>query len=403
MTENEAQQSQLDLAPIDPPNESLDKARRSDQLLVRMNHEVRTAVNVILGLTDVIRDSESSANLGSSVAVARSSAERLLKESSEIIDLARAELGSLQLCSTSFSLPDTLNRAMDLMSILASCKRVTLKYQLSHQVPTAVIGDPGRLSQILATLVRASIGRLERGEIFVNVEQDTNRALTKFSIEDNGPSIPPAGISRLFDFGIDQDTGSQDAFEHALPLARHLARLMGGDLWVEVESPMGACFRFTVSLCQAPIAEVIELHKAGSKVLPTRRPLKILVADDSADTILLIRALLKEVPWGIEEADNGRRALELAVSRPYDLILMDLDMPEMNGYTATRQIRISECLKEMPPVPIVALTAHTEAEAASKSIEAGCTAHVTKPIRKAALIETIQRYAGDKKFEPVRR
>jgi CheY-like chemotaxis protein len=124
-----------------------------------------------------------------------------------------------------------------------------------------------------------------------------------------------------------------------------------------------------------------------------RRPLKILVADDSADTLLLIRAFLKDVPWGIESADNGRTALEMAVSKSYDLILMDLNMPEMNGYMA--QIRISECLHRMPAVPIVALTANNEAEAASKSIEAGCTAYVTKPIGKADLMETIQRYAGD--------
>jgi CheY-like chemotaxis protein len=112
---------------------------------------------------------------------------------------------------------------------------------------------------------------------------------------------------------------------------------------------------------------------------------------------MVIRAYLKDAPWGIESAENGKAALDMAVSKAYDLILMDLDMPEMDGYAATRQIRISECLRGVPAVPIVALTAHNEAEAASQSIQAGCTAHVTKPIRKAALIDTIQRYAGDRR------
>jgi len=124
------------------------------------------------------------------------------------------------------------------------------------------------------------------------------------------------------------------------------------------------------------------------------------VADDSLDTLMVIRAFLKDSPWGIDSADNGRIAVKMAASKSYDLILMDLDMPEMNGYLATREIRISECLKEIPAVPIVALTGHSEAEAASRSIEAGCTAHVTKPIRKAALIATIQRYAGSRESRP---
>jgi CheY-like chemotaxis protein len=148
---------------------------------------------------------------------------------------------------------------------------------------------------------------------------------------------------------------------------------------------------------------VLRLYKTGEETRTDLRPLKILIVDDSADTQMLIRALLEDAPWGIESADDGRAALEMAVSKSYDLILLDLEMPEMNGYVAARQIRISEYLNKMRAVPIIALTAHNEAEAASKSIEAGCTAHVTKPIRKAALIETIQRFASDRRNDSVRR
>lgn len=377
------------------------KATRSDRLLLMMNHEIRTAVNVIVGLTDVIRESELSPGLSRNVSVARASAERLLKESAEIIDLTRAELGSLQLCSMSFNLRDTLQQAMDLMSILASCKRVTLKFHMSREAPDTVIGDPGRLSQILITIVRAGIDRLEQGEISVHVEYDSKvyaeGIKITFRIADNGRRIPPERIRRLFDEGLDEETSIRGGSELPLMLARHLAKMMGGDVWAEAEPQIGAVFHFEVNLRRAPMADFLQLSKSGVEVRTDRRPLKILVADDSADTLLLIRAFLKDAPWGIEAADNGRTALEMAVSRSYDLILMDLDMPEMNGYIATRQIRIAECLNEESPVPIVALTAHSEAEAALKSIEAGCTAHVTKPIRKADLIETIQRYAGDRR------
>jgi CheY-like chemotaxis protein len=406
MNENEPKQT-----PADRPSEGTHaaewhtKAMRIDRLLVRMNYGIRSAANVILGLTDVIRESELSPTLGQNVSVLRANAEGLLNESAEIIDLTRAELGSLQLSSTSFNLHDALQQAMDLMSILASCKRIRLTFHVSRQVPSSVIGDAVRLSQILITLVRAAIERLEQGEISVKVEDDSNYPdgiKIKFSIADNGLSLPPERIRHMFDGGSDQETATRGGSELALLLARHLARMMGGDLWAEVEPKIGAVFHFSVNLPPAPTVDFLQLSEAGAKARADVHPLKILVADDSADSVRLIRTFLKEAPWRIDLAENGRTAVEMAVNKSYDLILMDLDMPEMNGYIAARQIRISECLHEKPAVPIIALTAHNETEAASKSIQAGCTAHVTKPIRRAALIETIQRYAGDRRTDSAR-
>jgi CheY-like chemotaxis protein len=123
------------------------------------------------------------------------------------------------------------------------------------------------------------------------------------------------------------------------------------------------------------------------------RPLKILLAEDSVHNQMLFRTFVKDEPWEIETAANGRIAVEKAAVEFYNLILMDLDMPEMDGYHATRQIRSAECAGQVLGVPIVALTAHSETEAFVKSFEAGCTAHVTKPLSKAGLIETIRRYA----------
>jgi CheY-like chemotaxis protein len=379
------------------------KAARSDRLLVRMNHRIRSAVNVILGLTDVMREAQLSPAMCNSVNVVRTSAESLLKESGEIIDLTRVELGSLQLSSTSFSLHETLQQAMDLLSILASCKRVTIGFNISRKSPLIVTGDPARITQILITLVRAAINRMDQGEISVTAERvlsDTESVAIKFTVADNGPRIPPETIISMLDGEPDQDAAIGGP-EVALILARHLARMMGGDLWAEAEPRLGAVFHFSVKLHSAPMSNFQSKDHAGARY--GRRSLKILAVDDSADALLLIRAFLKDVPWEIECADNGRTASEMAIGKPYDLILMDLDMPVMDGYTATRQIRASESLHQIPAVPIVALTAHSEAEAASKSIEAGCTAHVTKPIRRTALIDTIERYADDTRMDMVRR
>jgi CheY-like chemotaxis protein len=398
MNETETKEPQLAAGPV-PETQSTDwraKAMRSDRLLVRMNHEIRTAVNVIVGLTDIIRESALNPGQCANVSVARASAEHLLQQSTEIIDLTRAELGSLRLASGTFNLPETLRQAMDLMSILASCKRIAIKFHISKEMPIAVSGDAGRLRQILLTLVRGSIDRLEQGEVSVTAEHDANNPFKiKFCVTDNGRFISPENINRMVGGDLDQESAMRPAF--ALPLVRHLARMMGGDLWAEDQRQVGTAFHFTVHLSPAPAEQSPRLYRPESTEYTDGRPLKILVADDSADTLMVIRAYLKDAPWGIESAENGKAALDMAVSKAYDLILMDLDMPEMDGYAATRQIRISECLRGVPAVPIVALTAHNEAEAASQSIQSGCTAHVTKPIRKAALIDTIQRYAGDRR------
>jgi CheY-like chemotaxis protein len=370
----------------------------SDQLLVRMNHGIRSAVNVILGMTDIIRESELNPSLHRSVNVVRTSAENLLKDSADIIDLTRAELGNLQLSSKSFGLQETLQQAMDLMSILASCKRVTLKFHISRQTPHVLIGDPARLNQILITLVRAAICRLDQGEISVSVERDlgyTEGMKINFSVADNGIRVPHETIGRVLSGDPEQDVAVLGGSEVSLVLARRLAKMMGGDLWAQVEPRIGNVLHFSVTLREAPMTGFAKSDKEVAQGHNGNGALKILVADDSKDTLLLIRAYLKDVPWEIESAEDGRIASEMAISKVYNLILMDLDMPEMDGYAATRQIRSSECLRQISAVPIVALTAHSEAEAALKSIEAGCTAHVTKPIRRAALIEIIRRYADD--------
>lgn len=369
----------------------------SDRLLVRMSHEIRTAVNSILGLTELLRESQLDPRQKHHVSVARASADHLLKESAEIIDLARAELGSLQLRPVSFDLHETLRQAMELMSFLAGYKNVALRVHISDEVPFAVIGDPERLSQILITLVRAGIDRIEHGEISVIVEAapGEEKSGIKFSVNDTGPRIPAKVISQIFDGALDSDTAAQAGSGLGLIFSKHLASMMGGVLWAEDGPGSGVAFHFTAKLPAADGCPGLgDLRKGVSGTGIEPRRLKILVAEDTADNLLLIRAFLRDQPWEIDSAHNGRVAVEKALATPYDLILMDIDMPEMDGHTATRQIRVAECKNELPMVPIVALTAHNEAEAAFQSIEAGCTAHVTKPIRKAALIATIQQYAG---------
>lgn len=376
-----------------PPQHS--DVTRSDHLLFRINHEIRTAVNSFLGLTELLRESQLNPKQKLHVNLARASAHRLLQSTAEIVDLRRAELGSLRLNAVSFDLHETIRLAIELLSILAGKKKITLRLNISEGVPRNVIGDPERLSQIVITLVRASIERMQKGEIWVNLDSDANRAekMVKISVADTGPAISTDLLSRILVGGPDLDHPVDDESGMALLFAKHLVEMMGGVMRVEHEPRLGTTFYFDVRVTQSKPSYSEIIPNGGTSTFVEARPLKILVAEDAPDNLLLIRAFLNDDHWEIDSAENGRLAVQKAAATRYDLILMDIDMPEMDGHDATRQIRVLECKNELPHVPIIALTAHNLAEAASQSMEAGCSAHLTKPVGKAELIQTIQRFA----------
>jgi hypothetical protein len=362
-----------------------------------MNHEIRTAVNAILGLTELLLESPLTPEQAYHVNVARASADHLLTESAEILDLARAELGSLQLQRVNFDLRQSVKQAIDLLSILARHKGITLTSRISGHLPPALLGDPERINQIVIALVRNGIERMGKGEISVSVKHGPASAqgvTIEFSVADSGPRIPSSVVRQIFNGALDLEATTRKDSGLALTLARHLVELMGGTIWIDDGPGPGTVFHFNVNLALAHPAEPAPGDpKTATEARSGERPLRILVAEDATDNLLLIRAFLKDEPWKIDSASNGRIALEKALTASYDLILMDLDMPEMDGYTSARKIRSSECSNQMPAVPIVALTAHNEADAVLRSIEAGCTAHVTKPIHKASFLKTVRQYA----------
>ena len=354
-----------------------------DRLLLRISHEIRTAVNATLGMTELLLESSLTRQQSSRVNEIRRSTDHLLAQTSAILDLARAEAGTLKLQKRRFFPRETFRQTTELLSILASHCGIVLQTTLSSNLPATAIGDPARITEILITVVRAAMSRIDGGEISIRVESAPNThagdARLDLTVIATGPSVP------------NPPENAEDKFGFPMTLAKHLASLMEGQLLIEENPEAETPLRFSIRLA-IRVLEGAQPH-VSAIVRTDSRPLKILLAEDSVHNQMLFRTFVKDEPWEIETAANGRIAVEKAAVEFYNLILMDLDMPEMDGYHATRQIRSAECAGQVLGVPIVALTAHSETEAFVKSFEAGCTAHVTKPLSKAGLIETIRRYA----------
>jgi len=222
-----------------------------------------------------------------------------------------------------------------------------------------------------------------------------------FSIMDTGIGIPPEKVDAIFDIFTQADSSTtrrHGGTGLGLTISKRLVELMGGRIWVESKVDQGSIFYFTASFkVQTEARRRVQPPPAVTRPAPLEdlRPLHILFAEDSPDNRLLIQSYLKKTPYQLDIAENGQIAVERFKAGKYDLVLMDMQMPVMDGYTATREIRKWEREKRVKATPIIALSAYALKEDAQKSLDAGCNAHLAKPIKKAKLMEAILEYASE--------
>ena len=359
--------------------------RAKSEFIANMSHELRTPMTVIMGAVQHLLLSAPGPGPREFLEMADRSSHRLLAIIDDLLDISRIEAKKLKIEENSFDLRRCLRQATEIFTRQAMEKGVWLHCEIAPETPPQVIGDAQRIEQILVNLIGNAVKFTERGEIAVRV--DTGKEGLTISVRDTGIGIPAEKMNLLFEPFTQVDSSRTRRFGGTglgLAICRELVALMGGAIRAASTEGRGSTFSFTLPLKPAPV----EPHRAPPPEA-VHRPLRVLLAEDDAMVRDLVKLMLDRLDVDVAMAENGRQAVDCWREGGVDLILMDMQMPEMDGIEATRWIRELEGAQESKTC-IFALTAHARREDREECMAAGMDGFMTKPIRMAELRSLIE-------------
>ena len=360
-------------------------------------------MNAIIGIADLLAKTPLSPEQDKYVQIFRRAGDNLLNLVNDILDLSKVEAEQLELERTGFSLNDLLEKVTEMVAGRAQEKGLALVCEIAPNVPIDLIGDPTRLRQVLLNLLGNAIKFTKSGEVALRVTPDADSAVPgalRFTISDTGVGIPDEKLGAVFERFTQADSSTTRRFGGSglgLTISRSLVELMGGRIWVESEVGKGSVFSFAVPLEIWARGTRRAAVPVGTGPEPTLPALNILLVEDSPDNRTITMAYLRDTPYRVDIAENGAVAYEKFTAGHYDLVLMDRQMPVMDGLTATRAIREWEQANHRPPTPIIALTASALKGDQEKCVAAGCTAYLTKPIKQEVLLQAIKEHSSSRK------